>query len=79
MPWPSLSLPSNVQNRVLSYILRRAVGRFVKAGLDVDEVQAQLAQGAVELDGLELDPQVGGSHSLVLTLRVSMISLSVSL
>lgn len=58
MPWPSLSLPSNVQNRLLSYLLRRALGRFVSTGLDVEDVQAQLAQGAVDLRALELDPAV---------------------
>ena len=56
---PSISLPASIQRRFLSYVLKRALGRFVKAGgLDVDRIQAQLGEGWVEIEGLEVDTEV---------------------
>lgn len=56
---PSISLPANIQRRFLSYVLKRALGRFIKAGgLDVERIQAQISQGWVEIEGLEVDTDV---------------------
>lgn len=56
---PSISLPANIQRRFLSYVLKRALGRFVKTGgLDVDRIQAQISEGWVEIQGLEVDTDV---------------------
>jgi autophagy-related protein 2 len=56
---PSISLPANIQRRFLSYVLKRALGRFVKTGgLDVDRIQAQISEGWVEIQGLEVDTEV---------------------
>lgn len=57
--FPSISLPANIQRRFLSYVLKRAFGRFIVAsGLDVDRIQAQISQGLVELERLEVDANV---------------------
>lgn len=64
LPWtlpslPSISLPANIQRRFLSYVLKKALGRFVKAGgLDVERIQAQISEGWVEIEGLEVDVDV---------------------
>ncbi len=56
---PSISLPANIQRRFLSYVLRRTLGRFVKSGgLDVERIQAQISEGWVEIEGLEIDADV---------------------
>lgn len=56
---PSISLTANIQRRFLSYVLKRALGRFVVAsGLDVERIQAQISQGWVELERLEVDANV---------------------
>lgn len=56
---PSISLPANIQRRFLSYVLKRALGRFIIAsGLDVERVQAQISQGLVELERLEINTEV---------------------
>jgi autophagy-related protein 2 len=56
---PSISLPENIQRRFLSYVLKRALGRFVKAGgLDVERIQAQISEGWVEIEGLEINTDV---------------------
>ncbi|WVR04987.1 hypothetical protein IAU60_001999 [Kwoniella sp. DSM 27419] len=53
---PSISLPANIQRRFLSYVLKRALGRFVKdEALDADRIQAQISEGWLEIEGLELD------------------------
>jgi hypothetical protein len=36
--------------------LKRSLGRFVKAGgLDVERIQAQISEGRVEIEGLEVN------------------------
>ncbi|WVF72370.1 hypothetical protein IAT40_007185 [Kwoniella sp. CBS 6097] len=53
---PSISLPANIQRRFLSYILKRYLGGFVKhEALDADRIQAQISEGWVEIEGLEVD------------------------
>ncbi|WVQ70336.1 uncharacterized protein L199_008562 [Kwoniella botswanensis] len=53
---PSISLPANIQRRFLSYVLKRSLGRFVKdEALDAERIQAQLSEGWVEIEGLEID------------------------
>jgi len=60
---PSISLPANIQRRFLSYILKRSLGKFVKAGgLDAERIQAQISEGRVEIEGLEIDVDVSGSE-----------------
>jgi autophagy-related protein 2 len=55
---PSISLPTNIQRRFLSYVLKRALGRFFRSGLDVDEIQSQMGEGRVELEGLVINEEV---------------------
>ena len=55
---PSISLPTDVQRRFLSYVLKRALGRFIKSGLDVDKIQGQIGEGRVEIEGLVVDQDV---------------------
>ncbi|WVQ98559.1 hypothetical protein IAU59_005685 [Kwoniella sp. CBS 9459] len=53
---PSISLPANIQRRFLSYILKRYLGGFVKhEALNADRIQAQISEGWVEIEGLEVD------------------------
>jgi autophagy-related protein 2 len=55
---PSISLPANIQRRFLSYVLKRALGRFFRSGLDVDKIQSQISEGRVEIEGLVVDENV---------------------
>ncbi|KAL7422146.1 autophagy-related protein 2 [Cryptotrichosporon argae] len=75
---PTISLPTNIQRRFLSYVLKRALGRFVKTeGLDVEHIQAQLSQGSVEIDRLDVDAEginVLIPLSLPLTLQCGSVS-----
>jgi autophagy-related protein 2 len=61
---PSISLPANIQRRFLSYVLQRTLGRYVRAGgLDVERIQAQISEGWVEIEGLEVNTEVSGIHT----------------
>ena len=62
--FPPISLPASIQRRFLSYVLKRTLGRYVRAGgLDVDRIQAQISDGWVEIEGLEVDEVVSNTPS----------------
>lgn len=53
---PSISLPANIQRRFLSYVLKRTLGRFVShQALDAERIQAQVSEGWVEIENLEIE------------------------
>lgn len=63
---PLPSLPQNLQPRLLSFLLRRAIGRWVKGELnttaDGDQVKADLSKGTISVNNLELDSNVSHYH-----------------
>ncbi|OXG22622.1 hypothetical protein C366_00940 [Cryptococcus neoformans Tu401-1] len=53
---PTISLPANIQRRFLSYVLKRTLGRFVShQALDAERIQAQVSEGWVEIENLEIE------------------------
>ena len=55
---PMPSFPQSLQRRLLAYLVTKAVGPFLKGGLDPHVVEADLARGEVRIGRLELDEQV---------------------
>jgi autophagy-related protein 2 len=56
---PALSLPENIQQRLVSFVLRRTLGRFVRHdGLLGDKVETQVATGRIAFGHLALDSDV---------------------
>ena len=56
---PAFTPPVSIQRRFISFVLKRTLGHLVKPGqLDVDQVDAQLGRGFVEINNLELDVEV---------------------
>jgi autophagy-related protein 2 len=56
---PSFNPPVSIQRRFISFILKRTLGHLVKPGqLDVEQVDAQLGKGVVEINNVELDVEV---------------------
>ena len=61
---PAIPLPANIQRRFLSFLLRRTIGHLVKPGqLDINQIEAQIGGGKVDIKDVELDPQVSVSRS----------------
>ncbi|GAA5939067.1 hypothetical protein JCM3775_002664 [Rhodotorula graminis] len=54
---PSVPLPANLQQRLVAFLLRRTLGRFLKGDLDDDRVQADVRAGRFVLDGVQVDEQ----------------------
>lgn len=69
---PSLAagaLSSGLQRRVISYLLRRLLGHLVKGGeLNLDQIEAAIGNGRVEIRNVDLNPDVSLSVSLPLPL-----------
>lgn len=66
-PLPNLSFPSlpqNLQRRLLSFLLRKSIGGFVRGGLDAEAIEADLGKGSVRVQGLELESDVRVSPGL---------------
>lgn len=56
---PIPSLPRNIQHRLVSFVLRRFLGKFVKSdSLDGEQIDSQIGSGFVEVKDIELDNEV---------------------
>jgi len=54
-----LPLPSNIQRRFISFVLKRSLGHLLKPGqLDVQQIDSQIGSGHVQVNDLELDNRV---------------------
>ena len=54
--FPNLSPPLSLQRRFISFLLKRSLGHLLKPGqLDIDQIDAQIGSGFVEVKNLELD------------------------
>ncbi|EJD05775.1 uncharacterized protein FOMMEDRAFT_153115 [Fomitiporia mediterranea MF3/22] len=54
--FPSLTPPLSIQRRFISFLLKRSLGHLLKPGqLDIDQIDAQIGNGFVEIKDLELD------------------------
>ncbi|KAF9265490.1 hypothetical protein L218DRAFT_860278 [Marasmius fiardii PR-910] len=50
------SLPSSIQGRFISFILKRSLGHFLKPGqLDPQQIDSQVGSGYIQVNDLELD------------------------
>jgi len=55
----SLTLPTSIQGRFLSFILKRTLGHFFKPGhFDASQIDSQIGSGFVQVKDLELDDKV---------------------
>ncbi|KAF8559774.1 hypothetical protein OG21DRAFT_1503004 [Imleria badia] len=58
LPTFDFAVPSNIQRRFFSFLLRRTLGHFLKPGqLDLHQIDSQLGSGIVQVKDLELDGQ----------------------
>ncbi|KDQ33527.1 hypothetical protein PLEOSDRAFT_22057 [Pleurotus ostreatus PC15] len=56
LPTIDFSLPSTIQRRFISFVLKRTLGHFLRPGqLDVHQIDSQIGSGHVQVNNLELD------------------------
>ncbi len=68
-PLPSLniSLPSSIQSRLLSFLLKKYLGHLLKPGqLDASQIDSQIGSGHVHVTDLELDSSVRALFALAM-------------
>lgn len=59
LPSFDFAVPSTIQRRFFSFVLRKTLGRFLRPGqLDLHQIDSQLGSGVVHVTDLELDGQV---------------------
>ncbi|KAF5373651.1 hypothetical protein D9758_000606 [Tetrapyrgos nigripes] len=52
------SLPSNIQRRFISFVLKRSLGHLLKPGqFEIQQIDSQIGSGHVQVNDLELDNQ----------------------
>lgn len=58
LPSFDFSLPSAIQRRFLSFVLKKSLGHLLKPGqLDLHQIDSQIGSGVVQIRDLELDDQ----------------------
>ncbi|KAF9227681.1 hypothetical protein BS17DRAFT_774146 [Gyrodon lividus] len=58
LPTFDFAVPSGIQRRFFSFVLKRTLGHFLKPGqLDLHQIDSQLGSGTVHVKDLELDGQ----------------------
>lgn len=74
---PTVWLPRDLQRRVLSFILRRALGGLVKTGgLDAERLDLGLRAGSLVIDALDLNEEVGPCAALLPRFSIPRLSFS---
>ncbi|PFH54295.1 hypothetical protein AMATHDRAFT_38236 [Amanita thiersii Skay4041] len=77
LPSLNFAIPSGLQGRFVSFLLKKCLGHFLKPGqLDVRQIESQIGSGFVQVNDLELDNEAINSTlaGLPLELRDGYIS-----
>jgi len=62
--WPftgwslNIAIPATIQKRLLTFLLRKALGQFLAEDLDLNNLEVQLGKGFLSLKELELNVEV---------------------
>jgi len=64
LPTFDFAVPSNIQSRFFSFVLKKTLGNFLKPGqLDYSQIDSQIGSGYVQVNDLDLSPEVRHSRS----------------
>ena len=59
LPSVNFAVPSGLQGRFVSFVLKKCLGHFLKAGqLDARQIESQIGSGFVQINDLELNNEV---------------------
>lgn len=65
LPSINFVLPSSLQGRFISFVLKKSLGHFLRPGqLDFRQIDSQIGSGFVQVNDLELDNEVCSSYWL---------------
>jgi autophagy-related protein 2 len=65
LPSIDFALPSSLQGRFISFVLKKSLGHFLKPGqLDSRQIDTQIGSGYVQVNDLELDNEVRLSYNV---------------
>ncbi|KAG5728038.1 Autophagy-related protein 2 [Termitomyces sp. T112] len=71
LPSLNISLPSSLQGRFISFVLKKSLGQFLKPGqLDFHQIDSKISSGFVQINDLQLDDQA--INALISDLPVSL-------
>ncbi|KAM6500465.1 hypothetical protein JOM56_003479 [Amanita muscaria] len=72
LPTLNFAIPSNLQGRFVSFLLKKCLGHFLKPGqLDARQIESQMGSGFVQVNDLELDNEAINSFLTGLPLVLS--------
>nr|GAT53224.1 predicted protein [Mycena chlorophos] len=72
-----ITLPSSIQRRFLSFVLRKSLGHLLKPGqLDVDQIDSQIGSGYVQVSDLQLNDNAINDSLAGLPLELAAGSIS---
>ncbi|KAJ7430701.1 hypothetical protein B0H11DRAFT_2134571 [Mycena galericulata] len=58
LPSLSFALPTSIQRRFISFVLKKSLGHLLKPGqLDIDQIDSQIGSGYVQVNNVQLDNQ----------------------
>ncbi|KAG0236113.1 autophagy- protein 2 [Actinomortierella wolfii] len=80
----SFAIPANLQKRLVSFLLQRAIGHFLEDSLDVEKLDIELSNGIVHLTDLKLNSKAlndlaAGSPLAVTTGSIRSITATIPL
>lgn len=75
IPSVNFALPSRLQGRFISFVLKKTLGNFLKPGqLDAHQIDSQIGSGYVQINDLELDDQVCQTVIMVYSAGLTLAS-----
>jgi hypothetical protein len=57
-PFSGFYIPETLQKRLFKFLLKRAIGQFLKNEFNLANLDVQLGKGQIQLRSLELDAEV---------------------
>ena len=69
LPALNFAIPSSLQGRFVSFLLKKFLGHFLKPGqLDVGQIESQIGSGFVQVNDLELNHEVRSTTTFLIRL-----------
>lgn len=71
--WTELIIPQTIQKRLIKFILKKSIGKFLAEEIDFDNLDVLMSQGQIELRNLDLDAEAINEYSKPLELEYGSV------